>query len=221
VERRRLQPPGIPKNCASVGKGSSGSHEEGAPLKTLLVTLVFAGIACAQDDSGSSQQKAPEPGAKESAKGPAVVCRLESVTWNPVRAEMTWLVSIWNAESDSDRPVALERYAIHLDAAVMEFKGEARAFDPAEAKRVRLLMDMISTYSVQSTVWWDHGSGSEPDGQVIPVPNDKDGTGTKGKSDDKDEKKENPKAVPKPAPAVLRGPVALVAPVKQADGASH
>jgi hypothetical protein len=190
-------------------------------MKTFLVTLVvFAGIACAQGSSGGSQQKAPEPGAQESAKGPAMVCRLESVTWNPVRAEMTWLVSIWDAESDSDRPAALERYAIHLDAAVMEFNGEARAFDPAEAKHVRALMDMISRYSVQSTVWWDHGSGSEPDGQAVPVPKDKDGTGTKGKGDGKEE---NPKAAPKPAPAVLRGPVALETPAKQADtaGAAH
>lgn len=187
-------------------------------MKSFVVTLVvFAGIACAQENSGSPQQKAPEPGAKESAKGPAVVCRLESVTWNPVRSEMTWLVSIWD-QADSDRPIALERYAIHPDAAVMEFNGESRAFDPTEARHVRVLMDMISTYSVQSTVWWDHGGGSEPDGQVIPVPKDKDGTGTNGKGDGKPE---NPKAVPKPAPAVLRGPVALGTPAKQADTSSH
>jgi hypothetical protein len=189
-------------------------------VKSFVVGLVvFAGIACAQENSGSPQQKAPEPGAKESAKGGPVVCRLESVTWNPVRSEMTWLVSIWD-QADSERPLALERYAIHLDAAVMEFNGESRAFDPTEAKHVRVLMDMISTYSVQSTVWWDHGGGSEPDGQVIPVPKDKDGTGTKGKDDGKPE---NPKAVPKPAPALLHGPVALEAPAKPPEtaGAAH
>ena len=190
-------------------------------MKKLLGTLVvFAGIACAQESSGSSQQKAPEPGAKDAAKNPGVVCRLESVQWNPVRSEMTWLVSVWDAQSDSDQPAALERYVIHLDAAVMEFNGEARAFDPAEAKHVRVLMDMISTYSVQSTVWWDHGSASEPDGQVIPVPKDRDETGTKGKGDGKPE---NPKVAPKPAPPVLRGPVALQTPAKQAEtgNASH
>src|ERR1700742_1300055 len=144
-------------------------------MKTFLAPLVvFASIAFAQENSGTSQQKAPAPGAKESGKSPAVVCRLESVTWNPVRSEMTWLVSIWDAQSDSDRPAALEHYVIHLDAAVMEFNGEGRAFAPAEAKHVRVLMDMISTYSVQSTVWWDRGSSSDPDGQVIPVPKDKD-----------------------------------------------
>lgn len=188
-------------------------------MKSFVVTLVaMAGIACAQD-SGSSQQKPAEPGAKESAKGPPVVCRLESVTWNPVRSEMTWLVSIWD-QADSERPLSLERYAIHLDAAVMEFNGESRAFDPVEAKHVRVLMDMISTYSVQSTVWWDHGGASEPDGQVIPAPNDKDGTGTKGKGDGKPE---NLKAPPKPAPPVLRGPVALDEPAKPAQtaGAAH
>ena len=190
-------------------------------MKTFLATVaVFASVACAQENSGSGRQKAPEPGAKESAKS-AVVCRLESVTWNPVRAEMTWLVSIWDAKSDSDRPAALERYSIHPDAAVMEFKGEARTFDPEEAKHVRMLMDMISTYSVHSTVWWDHGSNSEPDGQVIPLPKDKDGSETKGKGDSEtkskgDGKQEDPKAAPKPAPAVLPGRIAVA---KPADGA--
>ena len=48
------------------------------------------------------------------------------------------------------------------------------------------------------------------------MPKDKDGTGTKGKDDGKPE---NPKAVPKPAPAVLHGPVALETPAKQTDTA--
>jgi hypothetical protein len=194
-------------------------------MKMFLAPLVvFASIACAQEGSGTSQQKAPEPGAKESEKRPAVVCRLESVTWNPVRAEMTWLVSIWDVKSNSDRPTALERYSIHPDAGVMEFNGEARAFDTTEAKHVRLLMDMISTYSVQSTVWWEHGSGSEPEGQVIPLPKDKDAdakgkgdTDAKGKGDGK---QENPKAAPKPALPVLHGPVALAVPGKPAETAA-
>lgn len=194
-------------------------------MKRFLATLVvIASVACAQQSSGSAQQKAPEPGAKESAKSP-VVCRLESVTWNPVRAEMTWVVSIWDVKSESDRPAAVERYSIHPDAAVMEFNGEARTFDPAEAKHVRMLMDMISAYSVHSTVWWDHGANSEPDGQVIPLPKDKDGGETEGKSDSEtkgkgDGKPQDPKAAPKPLPAALRGRIALEVPAKPADPAA-
>jgi hypothetical protein len=186
-------------------------------MKTFLATLaVFASVACAQESSGSAQQKAPEPGAKEPAKSP-VVCRLESVTWNPVRAEMTWLVSIWDVKSDSDRPAALERYSIHPDAAVMEFNGEARNFDAEEAKHVRMLMDMISTYSVHSTVWWDHASNSEP--------KDKDGSEIKGKGDSYtkgkgDGKQDDPKAAPKPAPAALRGRIALEVSAKPAETAT-
>jgi hypothetical protein len=187
-------------------------------MKRFLATLVvFASVACAQESSGSAQQKAPEPGAKESARS-AVVCRLESVTWNPVRAEMTWVVSIWDVKPDSNRPSAVERYSIHPDAAVMEFNGEARTLDPEEAKHVRMLMDMISTYSVHSTVWWDHGSNLEPGGQVIPLPKDKDGGGTNGKGDSEtkgksDGKQEDSKA-PKPAPAILPGRIALEVPAK-------
>ena len=192
-------------------------------MKTFLATLlVFANVACAQENGGSGQQKAPEPGAKESAES-AVVCRLESVTWNPVRAEMTWLVSIWDVKSDSDRPASLERYSIHPDAAVMEFNGEARTFDPTESKHVRALMDMISAYSVQSTVWWDHGSSSAPDGQVVPLRRDKDGGDAKSKGDidtkgKGEDKPENPKAAPKPAPAVP-GRIALEGPLKPAEAA--
>jgi hypothetical protein len=86
-------------------------------------------------------------------------------------------------------------------------------------------MDMISTYSVQSTVWWDHGTSSEPDGQAIPLPKDKDGGDAKSKGDGDtkgkgDGKQENPKAAPKPAPSALPGRIALEVPSKQAKAAA-
>jgi hypothetical protein len=86
----------------------------------------------------------------------------------------------------------------------MEFGGEARSFDSTEAHHVRNLMDLISTYAVESTVWWDHPDGPESDGQPAPAPKKEDGTKTKGT----DGQEEKPKAAPKAAPATVRGPVA-------------
>jgi hypothetical protein len=74
-------------------------------------------------------------------------------------------------------------------------------------------MDMISTYAVESTVWWDHGEGTKLDGPVVPLPDNKDGS--KGK----DEKDEKPKPTPKSSPVVLHGPVAA-APQQRSDAAA-
>ena len=48
-----------------------------------------------------------------------------------------------------------------IDSAVMKFNGEDRHFDPVEAKHVRALMDLLSVYAVESTVWWDQGKGEK------------------------------------------------------------
>jgi len=36
----------------------------------------------------------------------------------------------------------------------MKANGEGRSFDKDEAESVHLLMDVISRYAVESTVWW-------------------------------------------------------------------
>jgi hypothetical protein len=177
-----------------------------------------AGAKPPEKQPGKQLEKQPE---KQAEKTPekTYVRRLEAVTWNPVRAELTWLVSVWDVQSGDRSLVAKERYTVHPDDAVMESDGEFRKFDAGEAKRLRVLMDVISTYAVESTVWWDYGPDAKTDTQVIPLPDD--GAGAKGGADrnktdkDKDKDKEKnkepedpPKEAPKPAPKVLVGPKA-------------
>jgi hypothetical protein len=76
-------------------------------------------------------------------------------------------------------------------------------------------MDVISTYAVESTVWWDYGPDAKPETKVVPQPGD--GSGSKGGADrdktDKDKEKnkdsdEAPKPAPKPSPKAMVGPKA-------------
>jgi hypothetical protein len=169
---------------------------------SLIALIVFSGIGCAQDGSGSPRPPAVKPAEPQPPVATGLVRRLEAVTWNPVSAELTWVVSVGDITGGVFQPSGKENYTIHTDAATMNFHGEGRRFDPDEARRVRILMDMISTYAVESTVWWDHGEGAKMDGQVVPLPEGKDGN--RGK----DDKEEKPKPTPKSSPVLLHGPVA-------------
>ena len=180
---------------------------------SLIAVIVFSGIGCAQDSGASPHPPAVKPAEPHPPTAVGSVRRLEAVTWNPVSAELSWVVSVGEITGGVFQPAGKESYTIRTDAATMNFHGEGRRFDPDEARRVRLLMDMISTYAVESTVWWDHGEGTKLDGPVVPLPDNKDGS--KGK----DEKDEKPKPAPKSSPVVLHGPVAA-APQQRSDAAA-
>jgi hypothetical protein len=97
--------------------------------------------------------------------------RLEAVTWNPVTEELTWVVSSGDRKSGGGYvPATKENYTIHMDAALMKFRGEDRRFSEDEAARVHILMDMISSYAVESTIWWEHGGIPGPDRETRPAP---------------------------------------------------
>jgi hypothetical protein len=171
--------------------------------RSLVAVIVFAGIGWAQH-SGSGAPQAPAEGKSAAGKaapenGSLVLRKLESVTWNPETAELTWVVSVWDSGSTSGQPTAKENYTIHPDTAIMNFQGEGRRFDSEEARQVRIVMDMITTYTVESTVWWAHGFGQKLDGNQEPAPGNKEG----GKG-----KEEKTKPGNKTAPAVLHTPVA-------------
>ena len=91
--------------------------------------------------------------------------RLESVTWNPVTHELTWVVSDGEKTSGEYKAGRTNVYHIKLDQATMDFDGEHRAFSPQEAKTIHSLMDYISRYAVESTVWWEDGQGQKVDGK--------------------------------------------------------
>ena len=166
-------------------------------MKTLLLgMLLFASLGKAQVTGGSAEQPPPEPGPSPEKPVKVVFRRLESVSWNPVRAELTWLLSVWDPAVNTERPAGQERYVIHLDKAVMEFQEQARGFDTDEARRVRSLMDVISRYALESTVWWGRGGGSAPEDPVTPSPKDGDGSNPKDAPGSEDQHKPALKGTP-------------------------
>ena len=120
--------------------------------------------------------------------------RLESVSWNPVSAELTWMLSVWDPTISTEQPAGQERYVIHLDKAVMQFQEESRGFDTDEAKRVRSLMDLISRYALESTVWWGRGGGTPDDHNASP--NERDRSNPKDAPDGSDDSKPSLKGTP-------------------------
>jgi hypothetical protein len=139
---------------------------------TVSIMILFAALGQAQESGGNAERRPTQPGPTPEKPVKVVLRRLESVSWNPVRAELTWVLSVWDTDISTDRPAGEERYVIHLDKAMMEHEGESRSFDTDEAKHVRSLVDLISRYAVESTVRWGRGEASRGEDQVTPSPKD-------------------------------------------------
>jgi len=166
-----------------------------------IAILFCAGLVYAQDGGTTRKEGAAPQSAQPQADSKAdstLVRRLESVTWTPLNSELSWVVSDWDMSVSREQPVAKRSYAVHLDTATMKYQGESRPFDPEEVRYVRVLMYVISTYAMQSTVWWDYPDAIKPSDGVAPGPD----KGDHGK--DKDQK-----APPQPGPILPRGPNAL------------
>jgi len=130
-------------------------------MKSFLGVMIFlAGIGSAQVN-GNDDSKVPDPGKEQQRSGTVLLCRLESVSWNPGTEELSWVISARDVSASEDQPTARQKYTIHVDTAIMSFNGEGRRFDSEEAQRVGELMNLISTYTVESTAWWAKGLGEK------------------------------------------------------------
>jgi hypothetical protein len=151
--------------------------------------MLVAAVANAQQ-SGEAERKAAPGNSSEKASPAEVVRRLESVTWEPLQGQLTWVVSVWDLHSDMSHPAELERYAIHVKLGTMESKGESRRFEVPEDD-LHALMDIISVYAMRSTIWWEQTGDADRQAPPGIVP---DGAKDKPKGDGQQEK-------PKSAPA--------------------
>ena len=95
--------------------------------------------------------------------------RLESITWDSVKHQLTWDVSRGERKEDAYQPQSKDRYQINIDMATMTVNGEIRRFSEDEAVNVRKLMDFVSRYALESTVWWENGEGEPVDGNDTPT----------------------------------------------------
>ncbi|HXN46144.1 MAG TPA: hypothetical protein VN893_05850 [Bryobacteraceae bacterium] len=135
---------------------------------SLAALLALPAIGCAQERrSAQNQERAPNliPAQQAEPENAEPSRRLESVTWNSIKHELTWVIS--NGEKTDGslyRAGASENYQISLDEATMSFAGETRRFSTEEASNVHVLMDLIGKYAVDSTVWWEDGQGEPTNG---------------------------------------------------------
>jgi hypothetical protein len=118
----------------------------------------------AQTAGTTPPSESGRPGAPAETPGtPEKLRRLETVTWNPVKCELTWVMSSGDRTAGQYTPSVSETYTIKMDTAIMEFHGENRGFEATEAEQVHLLMNAISRYAIESTIWWDAGEGDRLD----------------------------------------------------------
>lgn len=151
---------------------------------SLAAVLALPAIGCAQDRGDPSSNAAAQtvadqgvPAQREKAR------RLETVTWNSVTHELTWTVSTGEElNGRSYTPKMQDNYVINLDAATMTYNGESRRFSREEAANVQMIMDLISKYAVDSTLWWQQGHGVKLDKDGNPVGGGDEGGGTEGAS---------------------------------------
>ncbi len=146
--------------------------------------LALPAIGCAQErkDGNAAPHAGPDrsrqlsqaddrQGQPEWAPQGKSTRRLESVTWNSVKHELTWVISRGEKKDGATySPNAEDKYEINMDDATMLFKGERRGFSKEEASNVHLLMDLIAKYAIDSTIWWDQGQGQKLDGNGNPEP---------------------------------------------------
>ncbi len=139
--------------------------------------LALPAMSCAQDHSAVrngrstgertvAQQQGQDPDQDNSA---GEARRLESVTWNPVTHELTWTIAKGEKVGNNFRPMSKDNYLIKLDNATMTYHGETRGFSKQEAANVHVLMDLVSKYAADSTIWWDQGQGDKLDENGNPV----------------------------------------------------
>ena len=141
----------------------------------LAALLIIVGIAYPQErgiDPRTTTTETGEPQGNSKASGKRR--RLETVTWNPTTCELTWVISEGERSAGSYLPVTRATYVIHMDSAIMQFDGEGRRFSQDEAENVHALMNILSEYAVESTIWWDMGQGEKLDEQKNITPSNKD-----------------------------------------------
>jgi hypothetical protein len=147
----------------------------------VVLFLSFAALALAQD------------------KTPETVKRLDSVTWDLSTHKLVWVVQTGTKADGEFVPASSAKYEVSPDEASMMFADEKRGLSEEEADSLHHLLDVLSLYCAESTVWWDQGQG-EGGGKGTGVPTEQKTT-TTPKPAGKIVKVDNqPQSAPKPAP---------------------
>jgi len=166
----------------------------------LAALILVAGAVSAQSGDAASTGKSETGDGPQSTPGTTQqLRRIESVTWNPVTDELTWVVSAGVSSSGSYKRETSMTYLIHLGSATMVFNGQRRRFDADEADNVRKLIDVLGLYAAESTIWWEAGMGQKLD-------NANPGLGQEGGKETKPQPKPKPSLTAPGIPLVVRAP---------------
>ncbi len=98
-------------------------------------------------------------------KAPETVKRLDSVTWDLNTHKLVWVVQTGTHVDGEFVPSASSRYEVSPDEASMMFADEKRGLTEEEASSLHNLLDILSLYCAESTVWWDK-SKTDSEGRV-------------------------------------------------------
>jgi hypothetical protein len=147
-------------------------------IVAVTATLLMTGCSQGMYNQGSSNRNGTQERIGNSAttswertddkaqdRNPNSLRRLESIKWDSVKHELTWDVSRGEKKGNGYQPRSNDHYEINMDKATMTVNGETRRFSEEEAANVRTLMDFISKYALESTVWWENGEGEPVDGK--------------------------------------------------------
>src|SRR5689334_14678076 len=84
----------IPNIYTSLQRGPSTTAREERMRSSLIAPIALTLAAYGQEGlKVQPQPKAPPPGQAETQRATPVVRRLESITWNPVTGELSWVVA--------------------------------------------------------------------------------------------------------------------------------
>ncbi len=93
------------------------------------------------------------------------VKHLDSVTWDLNTHKLVWVVKTGTQVNGEFVPTSSARYEVSPDNASMQFADETRGFTEEEAASLHHLLDVLTLYCAESTVWWDQGQGAPLENQ--------------------------------------------------------
>ena len=111
-----------------------------------LVFISFAALAFGQEQTAPS-------------KTAETVKRLDSVTWDLNTHKLVWVVQTGTQVNGEFVPSSSAKYEVSPQEASMMLADEKRPLSDEEAASLQHLLDVLSVYCAESTVWWDQGGG--------------------------------------------------------------
>jgi len=116
-------------------------------MKTVIALLLSCAAFCCAQEPQANQEPQAQP-----------VKRLQSVTWDLTTHKLVWIVEKGTVVDGEFVAASKVKYEVSPDESFMALAGEKRSFGEEEGDALHHLLDVLSLYCVESTVWWDHGA---------------------------------------------------------------